>query len=175
MPQSEPVFYLIPGLGADGRIFERLRLRGRAKILEWLPLCEDFLDELVRHFGGEDPVDTEDVVCPECCERKATIRCMECDTRQLVCSECIVVEGRRRNKRTSGCEDLFVQLWRHVKRQDPCSRLRGRSTYAPVLPRARKITRIAFHWFAAKLKYKASQSIAFLATQKYSANQLVNA
>ncbi|MBC7449647.1 MAG: alpha/beta hydrolase [Hymenobacteraceae bacterium] len=31
-----PVFYLIPGLGANGRIFERLRLAGTVHILEWL-------------------------------------------------------------------------------------------------------------------------------------------
>ncbi len=31
-----PVFYLIPGLGANGRIFERLRLIGTVRILEWL-------------------------------------------------------------------------------------------------------------------------------------------
>lgn len=39
---AELVFYLIPGLGADGRIFERLRLNGRVRILEWLePLAPD--------------------------------------------------------------------------------------------------------------------------------------
>ena len=31
-----PVFYLIPGLGADARIFERLRLQGTVRVLEWL-------------------------------------------------------------------------------------------------------------------------------------------
>ena len=37
-----PVFYLIPGLGADGRIFERLRLVGTVRILDWLePLAPD--------------------------------------------------------------------------------------------------------------------------------------
>ena len=36
------VFYLIPGLGADGRIFERLRLAGTVHILEWLePLARN--------------------------------------------------------------------------------------------------------------------------------------
>ncbi len=39
---AEPVFYLIPGLGADGRIFERLRLRGTVHVLDWLePLAPD--------------------------------------------------------------------------------------------------------------------------------------
>lgn len=39
---AEPVIYLIPGLGADGRIFERLRLRGRVRVLDWLePLAAD--------------------------------------------------------------------------------------------------------------------------------------
>jgi pimeloyl-ACP methyl ester carboxylesterase len=33
---ASPVFYLIPGLGADARIFERLRLHGTVRVLEWL-------------------------------------------------------------------------------------------------------------------------------------------
>ncbi|WP_400192976.1 alpha/beta fold hydrolase [Hymenobacter sp. B81] len=34
---AEPRFYLIPGLGADERIFSRLTLRGRVRVLPWLP------------------------------------------------------------------------------------------------------------------------------------------
>ncbi len=33
---ANPIFYLIPGLGADARIFERLRLHGTVRVLEWL-------------------------------------------------------------------------------------------------------------------------------------------
>ncbi|GAA4390856.1 alpha/beta hydrolase [Hymenobacter koreensis] len=33
---AEPVFYLIPGLGADERIFTRLTLRGTVHVLHWL-------------------------------------------------------------------------------------------------------------------------------------------
>ncbi|MBH8558591.1 alpha/beta fold hydrolase [Hymenobacter negativus] len=32
-----PVFYLIPGLGADERVFQFLRLQGEAHTLRWLP------------------------------------------------------------------------------------------------------------------------------------------
>jgi pimeloyl-ACP methyl ester carboxylesterase len=33
---SEPVFYLIPGLGADERVFQFLRLRGEVHVLPWI-------------------------------------------------------------------------------------------------------------------------------------------
>ncbi len=32
-----PAFYLIPGLGADERVFQRLRLAGETHVLRWLP------------------------------------------------------------------------------------------------------------------------------------------
>ncbi|MDO7873452.1 alpha/beta hydrolase [Hymenobacter sp. ASUV-10] len=32
-----PVFYLIPGLGADERVFRRLHLVGTVRVLDWLP------------------------------------------------------------------------------------------------------------------------------------------
>ncbi|MBD2723808.1 alpha/beta hydrolase [Hymenobacter armeniacus] len=32
-----PVFYLIPGLGADERVFQFLRLHGEVHVLQWLP------------------------------------------------------------------------------------------------------------------------------------------
>ncbi|MBD2769631.1 alpha/beta fold hydrolase [Hymenobacter sp. BT664] len=32
-----PIFYLIPGLGADGRVFHYLRLQGEVHVLHWLP------------------------------------------------------------------------------------------------------------------------------------------
>ncbi len=32
-----PVFYLIPGLGADERVFQFLRLSGEVHVLQWLP------------------------------------------------------------------------------------------------------------------------------------------
>ncbi len=37
MESSPPVFYLIPGLGADERVFRFLRLRGEVHVLRWLP------------------------------------------------------------------------------------------------------------------------------------------
>ncbi len=39
---TAPRLYLIPGLGADGRIFERLRLHGPVQVLDWFePLAPD--------------------------------------------------------------------------------------------------------------------------------------
>jgi len=37
MVASLPIFYLIPGLGADERVFQFLRLRGEVHVLRWLP------------------------------------------------------------------------------------------------------------------------------------------
>ena len=37
MRLAAPVLYLIPGLGADERVFQFLRLRGQVHILRWLP------------------------------------------------------------------------------------------------------------------------------------------
>ncbi|WP_210518313.1 alpha/beta hydrolase [Hymenobacter terricola] len=37
MPASLQVFYLIPGLGADERVFQFLHLRGETHVLQWLP------------------------------------------------------------------------------------------------------------------------------------------
>jgi hypothetical protein len=34
---APPVFYLIPGLGADERVFQFLRLPGTTHVLQWLP------------------------------------------------------------------------------------------------------------------------------------------
>jgi pimeloyl-ACP methyl ester carboxylesterase len=34
---NQPVFYLLPGLGADERVFQFLRLRGEVQVLRWLP------------------------------------------------------------------------------------------------------------------------------------------
>ncbi|GAB3877356.1 hypothetical protein GCM10028824_37280 [Hymenobacter segetis] len=36
MAASPPIFYLIPGLGADERVFQFLRLRGEVHVLHWL-------------------------------------------------------------------------------------------------------------------------------------------
>ena len=59
MLPPEPSFYLIPGLGADGRIFERLRLVGRVRILEWLPprSSEEPLSAYAERFAAPIPPD----------------------------------------------------------------------------------------------------------------------
>jgi pimeloyl-ACP methyl ester carboxylesterase len=36
-PLPLPIFYLIPGLGADERVFQALPLRGEVRVLQWLP------------------------------------------------------------------------------------------------------------------------------------------
>ena len=37
MALAPPIFYLIPGLGADARVFQFLHLHGDVHILRWLP------------------------------------------------------------------------------------------------------------------------------------------
>jgi pimeloyl-ACP methyl ester carboxylesterase len=45
-----PVFYLIPGLGADERVFRRLQLTGRVQVLAWLP--PHSATEPVAHYAA---------------------------------------------------------------------------------------------------------------------------
>ena len=55
MEPSPAVFYLIPGLGADERVFQFLRLRGEVHVLRWLlPLTPDesLPQYAVRLAGG---------------------------------------------------------------------------------------------------------------------------
>ncbi|WP_019949247.1 alpha/beta hydrolase [Hymenobacter aerophilus] len=46
------MFYLIPGLGADERVFQRLQplLRGLSEVLPWLP--PDSIDEPLAHYAA---------------------------------------------------------------------------------------------------------------------------
>lgn len=50
MEPTPPVFYLIPGLGADERVFQFLRLRGEVHILHWLPLQTP--NELLSNYAA---------------------------------------------------------------------------------------------------------------------------
>lgn len=56
---AEPVFYLIPGLGADERIFQRLTLPGTVRCLKWLePLRPDEpLAEYAARLAEPIPLD----------------------------------------------------------------------------------------------------------------------
>ena len=45
-----PVFYLIPGLGADERVFQFLRLQGEAHVLRWL--TPQTADEPLPHYAS---------------------------------------------------------------------------------------------------------------------------
>ncbi|WP_133274412.1 alpha/beta fold hydrolase [Hymenobacter radiodurans] len=57
------MFYLIPGLGADERVFHKLRplLHGPSQVLEWLkPIGDEPLPDYVRRMAAAIP---EDQVC----------------------------------------------------------------------------------------------------------------
>ena len=45
-----PVFYLIPGLGADERVFQFLRLQGEVHVLRWL--TPQTADEPLPHYAS---------------------------------------------------------------------------------------------------------------------------
>ncbi|SET89858.1 alpha/beta hydrolase [Hymenobacter actinosclerus] len=49
---NKPIFYLIPGLGADERVFQRLQplLHGPSRVLLWLPPEAD--DEPLAHYAA---------------------------------------------------------------------------------------------------------------------------
>lgn len=50
MAAAPPVFYLIPGLGADERVFQFLRLQGDVHILRWL--SPEGSDEALPHYAA---------------------------------------------------------------------------------------------------------------------------
>ena len=52
-----PVFYLIPGLGADERVFQFLRLPGQVQVLQWLPpqTPSDTLPHYAARLAGAVP------------------------------------------------------------------------------------------------------------------------
>ncbi|SFQ35272.1 alpha/beta hydrolase [Hymenobacter arizonensis] len=50
MAASPALFYLIPGLGADERVFQFLRLEGEAHVLRWLP--PQSLSEPLLHYAA---------------------------------------------------------------------------------------------------------------------------
>ncbi|QNP53216.1 alpha/beta hydrolase [Hymenobacter qilianensis] len=56
------MFYLIPGLGADARVFQKLRplLHGPSQVLEWLkPIGDEPLPDYVRHMAAVIPEDAD--------------------------------------------------------------------------------------------------------------------
>ena len=58
MDLAPPVFYLIPGLGADERVFQYLRLRGEVHILRWLPpqTAEESLPHYAARLAAAVPI-----------------------------------------------------------------------------------------------------------------------
>ncbi|TFK79970.1 hypothetical protein K466DRAFT_504692 [Polyporus arcularius HHB13444] len=62
------------------------------KIREWTPLREEFLEELLRFYGGEAPVDTEKVPCAACGvePESGLYRCSACTSRRLLCKTCVL-------------------------------------------------------------------------------------
>ncbi|TFK80022.1 hypothetical protein K466DRAFT_504583, partial [Polyporus arcularius HHB13444] len=65
------------------------------KIAEWLPMREEFLEELLRYYGGEYAVETGEVPCAACEKPGATLRCTACATRRVFCQSCIEASHNR--------------------------------------------------------------------------------
>ncbi|KAI0741518.1 hypothetical protein C8Q80DRAFT_1221541 [Daedaleopsis nitida] len=59
---------------------------------EWLPLRQEFLDELLRFHGGEHAVDTGDACCATCEEPSSSLlHCVDCASRTVHCPNCILI------------------------------------------------------------------------------------
>jgi len=57
---STPIFYLIPGLGADERVFQKLQplLRGQVTVLQWLtPYRNERIDQYAQRMAQHLPAD----------------------------------------------------------------------------------------------------------------------
>ncbi|KAH9914777.1 uncharacterized protein BXZ73DRAFT_92737 [Epithele typhae] len=66
---------------------KRTEHRAARKIEEWLPLRQDFLDELLRYEGSEH---IHSSVCRTCKRPGATFRCSQCHSRRLYCQVCAI-------------------------------------------------------------------------------------
>ncbi|KAI0654576.1 hypothetical protein C8Q70DRAFT_876809, partial [Cubamyces menziesii] len=60
------------------------------QINDWLPFRDDFLDELLRYEGCEQPIESGEVLCELCNTVEAMARCQDCRRRPLVCKECLL-------------------------------------------------------------------------------------
>ncbi|OJT14652.1 hypothetical protein TRAPUB_8795 [Trametes pubescens] len=69
----------------------RADLRSANKVREWLPFRDEFLDELLLFEGCEDPIEDGGLACTGCGEPGATLRCIDCFTRDaLYCKDCLL-------------------------------------------------------------------------------------
>ncbi|TFK79956.1 hypothetical protein K466DRAFT_504721 [Polyporus arcularius HHB13444] len=63
------------------------------KVLAWLPLRAEFLDELIRFYGGEYAVESPDLPCSTCKSVNLNgkfFRCASCTTRSVHCQACLL-------------------------------------------------------------------------------------
>ncbi|KAI0686904.1 hypothetical protein C8T65DRAFT_590675 [Cerioporus squamosus] len=60
------------------------------KVAEWLPMYAEFLDELIRYYGGETAVESEPQICSTCNLEPAAFRCSACSVRHVQCARCII-------------------------------------------------------------------------------------
>ncbi|KAH9911957.1 uncharacterized protein BXZ73DRAFT_56700, partial [Epithele typhae] len=64
------------------------------KVLEWIPLRQEFLDEILRFEGSEYFKNGSSAVCQACNVPGADLRCTRCGTRALYCDGCVVKRHR---------------------------------------------------------------------------------
>ncbi|KAI0744413.1 hypothetical protein C8Q76DRAFT_606972, partial [Earliella scabrosa] len=86
------------------------------KIQEWLPLRQDFLDELLRFHGCEYPVNAGAVICRTCGEEGAVFRCTECASRRLHCESCIL--ARHTDLPLHRLEEWSDGRWKKISLRD---------------------------------------------------------
>ncbi|TFK79910.1 hypothetical protein K466DRAFT_605772 [Polyporus arcularius HHB13444] len=72
----------------------RADLRASTKVVEWLPMRQQTLDELLRYEGCDEDVHSP-LLCSGCGLKDAVVRCMECEGRELRCGECAVDDHSR--------------------------------------------------------------------------------
>ncbi|KAI0326025.1 hypothetical protein GY45DRAFT_1234598, partial [Cubamyces sp. BRFM 1775] len=60
------------------------------QINDWLPFRDDFLDELLRYEGCEQPIESGEVLCEACNSMTANARCRDCRRRPLHCIQCLL-------------------------------------------------------------------------------------
>jgi len=70
----------------DSRTLYRIYIQ--KNLTDWMPFRDLFLDELLRHDGRRDCVESD--ACYACGQEVGTIKCCDCFCRRLRCRQCVV-------------------------------------------------------------------------------------
>ncbi|KAH8106476.1 hypothetical protein DFH11DRAFT_1691850 [Phellopilus nigrolimitatus] len=77
----------------DKEVYEKVKRERVKELTKWLPLRQEYLDELIRHDGRGEFASGEDK-CPACASASITHRCLDCFGFPVSCKNCLLVAHR---------------------------------------------------------------------------------